>query len=188
MLNLYDPIAVGDERVVYRHPARADLVVKVRRSGSLQDRNAIEDRFYRWASASAQSMLPGYHGRVATDMGPGMAFELIADADGRISPPLPLAVKEGLVAAQHAEAMIEQLFEKAERHGPLIYDHNPGNLLYQSWQGSHRLVLVDGFGPRNWSWRAALRSRFPALARRKTRAARIDMMEQWCLWRRRFGI
>jgi hypothetical protein len=188
MLSLSDQIAFGAERIIYRHPARSDLVVKVRRSGSFQDRNAIEHRFYRWAFASAKSMLPACHGRVATDQGPGMAFELIVDTDGGISPPLPSAVKDGLLAVKRAEAMIEQFFDKAERCGPLIYDHNPGNFLYQSWHGSHRLVLVDGFGPRNWSWRAAWRSRFPLLARRKTRAARLDTMEQWRLWRRRSGI
>lgn len=90
------------------------------------------------------------------------------------------AVSAGILTAEEATDLLVQFFDEAEQCGLIIYDHSPYNFLYRSQ--SNRLFLVDGFGPRYWSWRMWFRSNFRIFALKKVRQARKGTLLEWQQW------
>lgn len=175
----------GTERDVYLHPRRRDRVIKVGRPSSHVDRNMVEFKFYQTVNPQTKGPVPKLYGWIDTSKGRGLEYELIAEADGTPSLRLLDAVRSGVLHPREAEALLLDFFSIALKNGLIIYDENLGNILYQAHTSS--LFLVDGFGPRTWTLKNALRSKHPFLARKKTRQCKASAMQFWHDWNARMA-
>lgn len=163
------PVATGNSRLVYRHPADAGLLIKLLRP---EKAAWFRQRRFRWyqkrrryrelgsflqeigeqlvARVQQGGLVPHLQevvGLTETDLGPGLVVRALHARDGRYAPTLASVVRSGGFDAQ-AEQALERFFEWLLRSRIVVSDLNWGNLLY-AWDevlGASRFVLVDGMG------------------------------------------
>lgn len=192
------PIASGQQRDVYPVPAQPDMVVKVVRdprppsserfikrmvrtiAPDTRFRVFLIDAFLemkvaaRLGANGPESPLPKCFGIVATDLGPGVLVERIADADGALAPRLvEVHRRNGL--DDEVLALLNVFASRLYALDIVAGDLHEGNLVLGWRNGEKRLFLIDGFGDRHaipvrtWSRRLNARSlsrRFANMARR----------------------
>lgn len=172
----------GHERTCYLHPQDAGKVLKVARGGvRCREQNRIDSAYH---AALDRRGVPGEHrarchGLVATNLGPGLICDHIVDDGGNTARPLDVLLAEGAVGRTEAAALLQDLYVWLDRHGVVLADVGLGNLLCPRRGGSWSLVVVDGLGARHPGCKLWLRSRFPALARRKLRKQWPLVLEAW---------
>jgi hypothetical protein len=163
------PVATGNSRVVYRHPADAQLLIKLVRP----DKQAwFRDQRFRWyqkrrrygelgsflQEVAEHLAVRAEHGKTPphlqeivgfteTDLGLGLVVRAVRSQDGRYAPTLATVVRSG--GFDHlARRALEAFFIWLLGSRIVVSDLNWGNLLY-AWDasaGAHRFVLVDGMG------------------------------------------
>lgn len=180
MIELGGLLASGTERDVYLHPLMNDRVIKIGRKASHVDRNAVEYEFYSNVDTAQFPQIPKSYGWVETSEGRGLEYELIAEKNGSPCCCLIEAVGSGGLSAEKGASLLDEFFSCALDDGLIVYDESLKNFLYQSH--TSRLVLVDGFGPRVWSLKNHLRSKYPLFARKKIRQCRDASMRLWQEW------
>lgn len=158
-------VGAGLKRDVYLHPTNDGLVIKIRRKGATQDRNAIEHEYLSFVKSNP--LLPRTYGWVETQLGRGLVYERIRDADGQTSATLATALKTGRVTPDGARLLMSGAVETLIRNGILVHDDNLNNFLVQRTGNRLNLVMVDGFGPLVMTLKARVRMYFPVLARHK---------------------
>ncbi len=132
------------------------------------DDNRQEFRVYqhieRAIGQRAYDFIPRLYGWVATNFGDGLCFDLVRDADGRISVTLKQYLWEhGLDGP--IEQVLAQFSAGWEALGMPSRNLLLHNLLVQcSGEGARRIVVIDGLG---WPDLLPLAYYWPALARRK---------------------
>lgn len=168
--------------------ARPDRTPAIKRAQHSFPRNLKAERYFdeNWqelrvyqkiASAvgpAAYDMIPRCHGLVATDLGQGLATELIRDHDGRVS----LSLKQYLWLRGQDSSLTQVIAEFIRRWGDLGMPSR--NLLLHNIvvqcgaDGPDRLVVIDGLG---WADILPLAYVLPSLARRKARrkASRLPL-------------
>lgn len=154
------------------------------------DENWQEWRVYqkidRAIGTPAYDMVPRCYGIVETDCGPGLATEIIKDADDRIS----LSLKQCLWQQGKDPALMAVVTTFIQRWGALgmpsrnLLLHNI--VVQYAAQGPHRLVVIDGLG---WPDVLPLAYVFPDLARwkAKRKAARLPMAIDQLLEKQQLG-
>jgi hypothetical protein len=180
LVGLGELVAWGAERDVYRHPLLAGRVVKLISHSTAADRNAIECEFYRQAGGSCSDLLPECYGWVETSHGRGLQYEFIADEEGNASPSLSKAVIRGELTGTAATEILRAFVERAGRARLLVHDQNIENILYQAHR--RRLVMIDGFGPRDWSFGNRLLFRFPRQVEKSARRRLGRIARTWDEW------
>ena len=208
-----EPLAQGSEKVVYLHPDRPDLVVKVRNFRRDGLNNPWWDRvllrlskrhelhwLLREIEASAILMnqperpakiLPVaiYHGLEMTDLGPAVTAQRVS------LPKHPLGLRvwkikrtSGLKPV-HIDALNEFAARALAWNVPMT-DPNPGNLIFGCRDGGPReIVLVDGFGDYSllrWRIRSPLINRRINLRKFRALADQLDL--EWDATSSRFRL
>lgn len=183
-LTLHDktPLGVGRQRVVYLHPLRPDLVIKLPLAQVLEDqRDRQRSRFHRrylfrhlvdtYSEFRAHLILYArnnelpfrvarFHGFVETDLGLGEICELKTGADGRPAPSLRDILAKGGYTAAH-EAAVLRFLDWLMPSDLTLKELHPGNLVYANIGGNRQeFVLIDGVGEKG---QLALKSRFRLL-------------------------
>jgi len=184
-------IAVGQNRSCYLHPQNHDLCIKVdkplgegrnntwpkrlrrrvlfwlpdissNRSEARfyqQQRQRIGDDFYRHA--------PRFEGAVSTNLGPGLAFELIRDSDGQMSRRLADCLAGQPQDVEQFVDLVDELYAFVRQHDVPLFDPNLHNLLVQRRSDQRdRLVVID------WKGGAANRELIPLSTLLPTHARR----------------
>lgn len=183
-----EPLATGQERIVFLHPSAPGLIVKVvrpeRRLAREQAdrtwfRRGVRLRHYtlflreireylalRARAPDGELPLARVVGLVETDLGLGQVSERIEYPDGNPSPTLRQMIEGGAEREPLREA-VERLGQDLLRLDVVVNDLNPTNLVgCTGADGRLRFVLVDGFGDTNV---VPLRSMFRVLNHRNTR-------------------
>jgi hypothetical protein len=165
-----EPIASGQHRLVFQHPEAPDSLVKVMRP-ELVERNNREEPWYRrlartgpyrgfvrefneyLASRHASpnpSPLARVIGLVETDMGPGLVVEKVHGTDGGLAPNLDAWVRQhGLT--DDVQAALDRLLAQLLEHNVIAADLHAWNLVCEeNPNGQLRLVMIDGFGEKNF--------------------------------------
>lgn len=163
------PIATGNSRAVYRHPADSELLIKVmrpekvawfreqrfrwyrkrRRYGELSSflQEIAEHLAVRAEQEGAAPHLQQIAGLVETDLGLGLSVRALRARDGRYAPTLAALVRSGGFDGT-AQQMLKEFVDWLLGSRIVVSDLNWGNLLY-AWDAAderHRFVLVDGMG------------------------------------------
>jgi hypothetical protein len=162
-------IASGSQRDCYRHPDDPALCVKItaRSHHPRRHQNPRELAYYRLLQRNGNDWLhlARCHGSVETSHGPGVVFDLLRDASGKVLPNL----EERLTGASLDAGMLRSEFRALRDwllvHRVIVGDLRLANLVFDPDRPSgHRLVLVDGVNNRNL---IRLESHVAWLARRK---------------------
>jgi hypothetical protein len=191
-----EPFAVGGRRLCFVHPGDPTVCIKVNRvdeqrferlprkriiPASLR-RGLDDNRHDRRLLSSLQrrlgrryAHLPRYHGDVETDIGRGIAIDLIRDADGQIARTIRNLIVEG-VPLDELRPAFDEFARYLERNRVLtraLLDHNI--VAARGADGGWTLYLIDGFGDPAF---ISLGSLIPSIGRAKMRRRAADA------WRR----
>lgn len=173
MLELSDKdlIAKGDMRGCYQHPDDSGLCVKVDQSHTHKPATLHEitffERVFRWRNRPKFKAVAQFHGRVETNLGIGIIFELVRDeTTGKISDTFHNLLMQDTDATHEAEYdKALQLFRADFLEDAIVArDLRPWNICAQRLEsGEIKLRLIDGMGHRYF---LPLCDIFPPIARR----------------------
>lgn len=163
------PIASGSIRDVYRHPADPQLLIKVVRQSTIEEKFGSGRPWYKVAKRRYRHLISylreirehiAHHalgdahpaflqnvvGLTQTDIGLGLVVEAAVDDAGRLAPTLTSLVKSGRFD-RAARAKLEHFFDDLLASSVIIGDAHPSNIVYahSSEHGDH-FVLIDGVG------------------------------------------
>ena len=145
-----EPFAKGGERACYQHPYDENKVIKIR-LGELNKQTRRELAIYK--SFAQRNMtnfqhVPRYYGKVETNLGQGMVFDLIRDFDGSISEPLYHFFLSGSPISEflpQLEVLKKHLLDNLIVISADIVGRR--NILLQKLSPTDaKLVIVDGIG------------------------------------------
>jgi hypothetical protein len=163
-----EPLASGAKRYVFAHPQDPGLIIKVfrpdqlarwwptpvpwrRRRRRYQHLATFLHELREQIAARAADALPSRHlqnivGLADTDMGPGLVYEIVTDADGAPAPTLGHVVFSGAYGEPHAAALAA--FETWLLASPIVLSElHLGNIVMAAGEtGAPLLVLIDGIG------------------------------------------
>ncbi|MBM6550754.1 YrbL family protein [Marinomonas ostreistagni] len=179
-VTLSDPLylAKGSCRTVFKHPSHNDLCIKVNHNPR-KDRNITEIVFYHFHRRHALDFIAQYKGTVATNMGKGVVTEIVKDHDGKVSKSLEEYIEANLLSIEQGFAYIKALQEKVLKCGVLLHDDGIQNILMRkATDGRLTPVLVDGFGPRDMSFKSLSRMVLSPLARKKSKQVIQGMLRR----------
>ncbi|NII10025.1 YrbL family protein [Oleiagrimonas sp. C23AA] len=192
-LSSSQPVASGHLRLVYQHPERDDLLVKVFRADVVADRwrrgrwyrrlartgpyqgFVREFKEYLAARHHAPDRLPPIArvvGIVETDLGVGQVVEAVRDANGSLACTLAAWVqRDGLTP--EIQAYLDDLLTGLLTHNVILGDFHPWNLVFGTDSaGGPRLVMIDGFGEKNFIPHCSMSQRHNA-ARTRHKFAKV---------------
>jgi hypothetical protein len=201
-----DPVARGSARLVFEHPQRPDLLVKVMRPKHLEARYGKgaawfrrrrrydpyvlflrEIREYVAAYASHGKSLPiaqQVRGLVETDLGLGLLVEAVRGPDGALAPTVAKLIAKGDYD-DSAQAALESFLRELLQSDIVVADLHERNMVYAGGADSlPRFVMIDGLGSstlipfKSWSRTLNRRSKEKRIRRlRANIARRIAMFE-----------
>jgi len=158
-------VGAGYEREVYLHPARDDIVIKISKKGAV-DRNHLDHAYL--TRIKSHPILPKMHGWVDTQMGPGLMFERVRDANGETSMNLKMALRTGRVSPEEGRSLLKGALSALGKDAIIVHDDKTlDNFVVEEGPSSRRLVMVDGFGPSFMTYKTRLRLRYPLFAGEK---------------------
>jgi len=159
-------LASGGARDVYLHPNNENICIKIQRTNGHQNIN--EKNFFK--KHGNNPIFPEYYGEVETNLGTGLAFELIKDFNGEISKSLIYYLKTNTITKKEAKNHIQEIANEAISKRLLIHDGGLQNiLLKKNKEGGFVPILIDGFGEKNSGIKNKLRTKYSTLAIRKTK-------------------
>jgi len=192
-----EPFAVGGRRLCFVHPLDPSLCVKVNRTDDARFgrmarkrivparlRSELDDNAHERRSLLALQRrlgnrfahLPRYHADVRTDLGPGIAVDLIRDHDGRIARTVRALLCEGLPLDDLRPAFNE-FGEFLVRNRVLtraLLDHNIA--ARRNADASWTLFFIDGYGDPAFLPVASI---IPAVGRAKVRRRLASAWERF---------
>ena len=161
------PVAAGRERSVFEIEGVPQLLFKISRPHRSKERDANvrlrEARTARLLVDRPDAPVARVFGRYPSELGEGILFEALREADGMLAPDLgTLVAREGVPSDM--SALLTRFAAAASRAGLPIIDAGPQNLVvFRPPGAAARLLLVDGYGDRKWLpiywWSARLRER-----------------------------
>ena len=157
-----EPLAKGNVRLVFAHPERSDVVVKVmrpelveRRYGGAWFRQGRRYGEYVLFLREIREYVAGYAeagfgvgfaqkvvGLVETDLGLGLMLEAARGADGGLAPTVAKLVQVGDFDGEAREAL-EVFFVELLGSGVVISDLHERNVVYACGAGGSRRFVID---------------------------------------------
>lgn len=168
------PLAIGNLRVIHQHPRQPELLIKTLRPDAVARRYEAPGRWlkrlprarqytgfvrelkeYAALRARVAREVPPVArmvGLVDTDLGLGLVSEKIVDDRGALAPSLHALYRRHGGATAATDAALEKLLEELLRFNVIVGDLHASNLVFgsDSRGGAPRLLLVDGFGEKNF--------------------------------------
>jgi hypothetical protein len=202
-----EALARGNVRLVFAHPERSDVVVKVMRPDLVERRYGSGGAWFRQGRRydpyvlflrEIREYVAGYAeagfavgfaqkvvGLVETDLGLGLMLEAARGPDGGLAPTVAKLVQVGDFD-EEARAALEVFFEELLGSGVVIADLHERNVVYACGAGGRRrFVMIDGLGAstilpfKNWSGWMNRRSKEKRIARLRRRiAGRVAAFER----------
>lgn len=148
-------IARGWHRECYEHPQDAKRCVKVVVNGNDAETRR-EQAYYRFLEKRLKNWhsVPRFHGNVATNLGDGAVFDLVRDADGKVSRTLADYLDHEADFRHHAPALLsamESLLTYQLENNVLTMSLKPYNLLFQlEADGKGSMQIIDNLGNADW--------------------------------------
>lgn len=153
------PIASGGGRHCYAHPIDPALCVKIAHAPRGEKESRLEWQHLasveRWYGKGHARHVVRCFGPVATSVGTGWLVERVRDADGAraLAPSLLEALdrERYAAAASRWQAAFAEFAAWVATTPVVVRDLSASNFCVQRRAGGTlRLVLVDGFGPKEW--------------------------------------
>ncbi len=167
-----DFLVKGKKRLVYRHPSKPDLLIKVFRKkaskktikegifGKQYRRFAFLSGFTReirefvYSRYEEDDPLVGYIadiiGFADTGMGMGIIVSAAVDKNGNLAPTLSSLIKQKKISAERIN-LLEELFDRINASKLVIGDLTARNIVMAYIPGAgERFLLIDGLGDKTF--------------------------------------
>ena len=178
-------IGEGNSRIVYQHPSRSDLVIKIEKNNTTNNKpnNKIDFIYYKHLIKNKKdtSSIAKCHGWVKTNMGEGLLFEKIVNEDHTDVLTLQKALENKLVSVEAAKKLLDGLLTYLEYNNIILGDISLDNIVYQKIDtNDFKLIIIDGLGGRRLKFNFWLYLTFDCLAKRKVKK-QIKKLERYFL-------
>jgi hypothetical protein len=177
-----EPLAVGRLRCVYQHPSRPDCVIKTVRADAIGRRWGPAAPWYKRFVRTRQytvfarelneylavhALHPGSNPPIArllgieeTDLGLGLVAGKVRDDHGAMAPTVAALCQDRGRIEPWLDAALAAFLDALLDHGVIVGDLHAWNIVHGTdARGGPRLVLVDGFGEKNFIPRNSLSAR-----------------------------
>ena len=169
-LATHRPVAGGKKRLVYRHPGRPDLLIKVFRTPqpglNLKYLRLVYDRFVFVSSLIREireflisqleqhdpfvKHLPDILSLIQTDLGTGLVVAAAESKNGALAKPLAQLMTEGGLTPERV-ALLDQFLTRMQNSNLVVGDLTSGNIVLADIAGpGERFILVDGLGDKTF--------------------------------------
>jgi len=143
-------VGTGYHRQCFEDPRDSGRCIKVVIKGTGAE-NRREESFYRILNRKNISWagIPRYYGKVQTDRGEGMVFDLIRDADGSPSRTLEsyLSDPDARPGPHELQRLLNELRQYLLENGITTMTIKPANIVLQKRTADpDRLVIIDNLG------------------------------------------
>lgn len=167
-------IGRGGARDVYRHPDDVNKCIKIQRTKGRENEAEISFHKHRLIAC----FLPKYFGIVETNLGDGVAVELINDYNMTISISAIEIVQLGIMSKNEVKEILYDMYMYFYDKGILIHDSGVQNvLLRKDADDNYHPILIDGFGVKNYSIKYRIRQIFSFLRKYKTKKQALSMLK-----------
>ncbi|MBR3632606.1 MAG: hypothetical protein IKN49_06080 [Elusimicrobiaceae bacterium] len=146
-------IAKGSHKQCFRHPQQERQCIKVpyNQAGQTDLNREIHYLTHILGKRGAESgILPAYYGPVETNLGTGHCFELVCDADGKISASIETILNNPACTSQQITQIHDALLHLRNqmlKYRIIAMSIYPENILYQRLgENNFRLVLINDMG------------------------------------------
>ena len=149
-------VGKGNHREVYRHPTDPSLCIKINVCKDPSSREIREVKrekdYYRLLKKQGVSwgMLPAYHGDVITNLGEGSVFDLITDANDKVSKTLGFYLTSNELTQENYDGLVSSLSQLKEyllTQRIIVRGLAHRNMVCQrSESGIYRIAIVDNIG------------------------------------------
>ena len=166
------PLGEGNERLCYLHPTAANRVLKVTKpSRKSRHQNQIEALYLADLARRGVPFdhIPKLHGWAKTSGGKALVVKRVVNSDGSPLRTLSECLELGLLDAQEARRLLDELYGYLLRYSIIFADVGINNLVCQRREEGWHLMVIDGLGARRLGWKFQLYRKIPLLARSKLR-------------------
>lgn len=175
----------GANRDCYRHPDDPSRCIKLNRLDGRGKHKGMNEVEYEYHTALAKRVgeafyrhAPKCFGTVETNLGVGLCFELVRDADGRCSTRLQNYIKDSGCSPKRVQDLIDPLEHFVKGNQIALFDANFHNLLVRiGADGREDLVVIDWKGPKALHEFIPLSRMIPLVCRMKT-ARRFNRLRE----------
>ena len=94
--------------------------------------------------------MQSFHGMCNTNLGIGEIVGKIPGKDSTLAPTLADAIRDELLSRSQSYELVNQILEKLLRDRVVVWDLNLNNFVLSDDGKEKKLVLIDGFGERNF--------------------------------------
>ncbi|MDR0746295.1 MAG: PhoP regulatory network YrbL family protein [Helicobacteraceae bacterium] len=166
-------IGAGANRECFVHPNDPAKVIKITKSTSVIEQDAVESAYYKLLEKRRvpfDHVVRFYGEETVLDSDGkerrGFVFERALNSDGTPAIMLGKAIEENLLPFETIYRMLEDLHRKyLLKYGIILSDYIYENLfIKRDSDGAYRLLIIDGLGTIRSSWKFYLRLRFVILA------------------------
>ncbi len=140
-------IGQGKDRICYMHPDDSSKCVKIIKVNHSHKQSLREHSYYKFMKRKNKDMrfLSKFYGKVNTNLGFGLVFELCRDSDIKISNSIGYYFEKNL----HKESLsiidnLKKLREHLINNTIIFTDFTSNNILYKT--KSKTIMVIDGIG------------------------------------------
>ncbi len=140
-------IGQGKDRVCYMHPDDSDKCVKIIKVNHSHKQSIREHSYYRFMKRKNKDMrfLSRYYGKLNTNLGSGLVFELCKDSDIKISKSIDYYFENNLyIESLSIIDNLKRLRENLIDNSIIFTDLSPYNILYKT--DTKTIMVIDGIG------------------------------------------
>jgi hypothetical protein len=142
-------IGTGRDRICYEHPTIKEQCIKTSISSHKQSRREVRYFSFLAKRNINLSHISIFLGKVNTNQGLGFCFELVRDADGKISRTLRESLENQVISMKEIQPKLKDLKEYLTNNGICIRDISPSNIICQNTAEGINLIVIDGIGNSN---------------------------------------
>ncbi len=140
-------IGQGKDRICYIHPDDSDKCVKIIKVNRSHKQSIREHSYYKFMERKNKDMrfLSKFYGKVNTNLGFGLVFELCRDSDIKISNSIGYYFENNL----YEESLsiidnLKKLRKNLTKNTIVFTDFNSNNILYKT--ETKTIMVIDGIG------------------------------------------
>lgn len=159
MIELNEDLYIGEgaERRAFYHPQDNSRLIKVEYNNIIdRNQNDLDIYYYEYLKKENISYehIPRCYGRLETNMGSAVVFDVIKDYNGSLSKTFENIVTENLLPIDEQNILLQELKQYLEDNSILFGDVVLSNILCQEISShNYKLMIVDGLGARRFGFK-----------------------------------
>lgn len=150
-------IAKGAERKAFLHPEDSSKLIKVEYHNHIgRNQNDLDIYYYAYLKSKNVSYkhIPNCYGKVDTNMGRGVIFDIVIDYNNMLSKTFENIIIQKIISKDEQIKLLKELQIYLKSNFILFGDVVLSNILCQEYSPNrYRLIIVDGLGARRFGFK-----------------------------------